>query len=51
MAGGDPRDRWDKIAVLLTPIGGLLTALSVAVVGVKGSQVLERRQGVTPEGL
>jgi hypothetical protein len=41
---GERTNFWDKIAVLLTPIGGLLTALSVAVVGVKGSQVLERRQ-------
>ena len=41
---GERRDFWDKIAVMMTPLGGLLTALSVAIVGVKGSQVLERRQ-------
>jgi hypothetical protein len=39
-----PRDRWDKVAVILQPLGGLLTALAVAIVGVKGSQVLDRRQ-------
>lgn len=39
-----PRDRWDKIAVLLTPLGGLLTALAVTLVGVEGSKMLDRRQ-------
>jgi hypothetical protein len=39
-----PKDFWDKISVVLQPLGGLLTALAVAVVGVKGSQVLDRRQ-------
>jgi len=38
------KDFWDKVAVVLQPLGGLLTALAVAVVGVKGSQVLDRRQ-------
>jgi hypothetical protein len=41
---GERKDFWDKVAVILTPIGGLLTAMAVAVVGVKGSQVLDRRQ-------
>ena len=42
---GDRRkkDRWDKVGVFFHPLGGLLTALSVAFVGVKGSEVLERR--------
>jgi len=39
-----PKDRWDKIAVLLAPMGGLLTALAVALVGVAGSRVIDRRQ-------
>ena len=39
-----PKDFWDKVAVVLQPLGGLLTALAVATVGVMGSQVLERRQ-------
>ena len=38
------KDFWEKLAVVLQPLGGLLTALAVAVVGVKGSQVLDRRQ-------
>jgi len=32
------------VAVFMQPLGGLLTALSVAFVGVLGSQVLDRRQ-------
>lgn len=41
---GEPKDRWDKLSVLLHPVGGLLTALAVAYVGMAGSQVLDRRQ-------
>lgn len=41
---GERKDFWDKVAVVVTPMGGLLTALAVTVVGVKGSQVLDRRQ-------
>ncbi len=40
----EKKDFWDKAGVLLHPVGGLLTALAVAVVGVKGSQVLDQRQ-------
>lgn len=40
------KDFWDKIAIVLHPLGGLLTALAVAFVGMKGSQLLERRQSV-----
>jgi hypothetical protein len=38
------KDRWDKIGVLLQPLGGLLTAIAVAYVGLMGSRVLEERQ-------
>jgi hypothetical protein len=41
---GEPKDFWDKLSVLLHPVGGLLTAISVAYVGLIGSQVLDRRQ-------
>lgn len=41
-----PRDFWDKFTIVLQPLGGLLTALAVTVVGVKGSRVLDRRQSV-----
>jgi len=40
------KDLWDKAAVFFHPLGGLLTALSVAFVGVKGSEVLDRRQSL-----
>ncbi len=40
------KDFWDKAAVLLHPVGGLLTAFAVAYVGMTGSQLLERRQSL-----
>src|SRR5262245_34208653 len=40
------KDFWDKVSVVLHPMGGLLTALAVTFVGVRGSQVLDRRQSV-----
>ena len=43
---GAPKDPWDKLAVLLHPLGGLLTALAVAIVGILGSRVLDRRQSM-----
>ena len=41
-----PKDRWDKIEVVLHPLGGLLTAIAVTAVGIMGSQVLNRRQAL-----
>jgi hypothetical protein len=38
------KDAWDKFGILLQPVGGLLTALAVAYVGLTGSRVLEDRQ-------
>jgi hypothetical protein len=38
------KDPWDKAAIVLQPIGGLLAALAVAGLGFFGSQFLERRQ-------
>ncbi len=40
----DQKSRWDKADVILKPVGGLLTALAVAAVGLYGSRVIERRQ-------
>ncbi len=40
------RDLWEKAGVLLHPVGGLMTALAVALVGMRGSQVLDRRQSI-----
>lgn len=36
--------RWEKLDVILKPVGGLLTALAVTLVGIVGSQALERRE-------
>src|SRR5262245_58174925 len=46
MADGEKpkKDLWDKVGVFFHPLGGLLTAISVAFVGMKGSEVLDRRQ-------
>lgn len=41
---GAPKDFWEKLTVVMQPLGGLLTAMAVAFVGMKGSQVLDRRQ-------
>ena len=38
------KDKWDKIAVLLHPVGGLLTAMAVASLGLIGSRALDRQQ-------
>ncbi|HQU34931.1 MAG TPA: hypothetical protein PLB88_11485, partial [Thermoanaerobaculaceae bacterium] len=38
------KDWWDKAAVILHPLGGLLAALAVAGLGFFGSQFLEKRQ-------
>ena len=42
--GGKDKDHWDKIGILLQPLGGLLTATAVAYVGLIGSRALEARQ-------
>ena len=39
-----PKDRWDKIKIVLSPLGGLLTALAVASLGFIGSRTVERQQ-------
>ncbi|MFN2635188.1 MAG: hypothetical protein ABR610_17405 [Thermoanaerobaculia bacterium] len=51
-AGGDDsnnprprRDGWDKAGIVLQPIGGLLTALAVAVLGFWTSSYLRAREG------
>lgn len=42
----DKKDGWERADVILKPVGGLFTALAVALVGYFGSQVLERRQAM-----
>ena len=41
---GKGKDSWDKAKVILEPVGGLLTAISVAALGFYGSRLLEQRQ-------
>ena len=43
---GNGKDRWDKLNVILQPVGGLLTALAVAGLGFFGSQFLNQRQAL-----
>lgn len=38
------RDSWSKAQILLAPVGGLLTALAVACLGIFGSSALNRKQ-------
>jgi hypothetical protein len=40
------KDFWEKLQIVVQPLGGLLTACAVAYVGMTGSQMLERRQSV-----
>lgn len=40
----DHKDRWDKLQIILAPVGGLLTALAVASLGFMGSRTIERQQ-------
>ncbi len=38
------RDTWDKVAIILQPVGGLLTAIAVAVLGFWTSSYLRERE-------
>ncbi len=40
------RDRWDKIDILMHPVGGLLTAAAIALLGFITSSALSQRQAV-----
>ncbi|HEY6948229.1 MAG TPA: hypothetical protein VI297_05365, partial [Gemmatimonadales bacterium] len=44
MEAPQKKDGWEKAAIVLQPVGGLLAALAVAGLGFFGSQFLERRQ-------
>jgi hypothetical protein len=39
-----PKDRWDRAQIILSPVGGLLTAIAVASLGFMGSRTMERQQ-------
>jgi hypothetical protein len=38
------KDAWDKIHIILAPVGGLLTAIAVASLGIMGSRALDQQQ-------
>src|SRR5512138_1493499 len=40
----EKRDFWDKLQIVMQPIGGLLTALTIALVSYVGSNYLSARQ-------
>ena len=40
------RDGWDKLDILMQPVGGLLTAVAIALLGFISSDSLNRRQAV-----
>ena len=44
--GDKERDGWDKAAIILQPVGGLLAALAVVGLGFFASNFLERRQAL-----
>ncbi len=46
MAQGERKDAWDKLAVILHPMGGLLTAAAIAVFGFVTSNVLNRQAAI-----
>ena len=41
---GAPKDFWDRLQIILSPLGGLLTAVAVASLGIFGSRTIERQQ-------
>src|SRR5437868_6000840 len=42
----EKKDAWERVDILLKPLGGLLTALAVGLVGYYGSQALNRSQAL-----
>jgi hypothetical protein len=40
------RDSWDKLAIILQPVGGLLTAMAIGLLGYFSSDFLNRRQAI-----
>jgi hypothetical protein len=46
MATEGKRDGWDKAAIVLQPVGGLLTAVAIALLGYFSSDYLNRRQAI-----
>lgn len=44
MTQGVQKDFWDRLQIILSPLGGLLTAIAVASLGIFGSRTVERQQ-------
>ena len=42
--GSNQKDFWDRLQIVLSPVGGLLTAIAVAMLGLIGSRTVERQQ-------
>jgi hypothetical protein len=42
--GSNQKDFWDRLQIVLSPVGGLLTAIAVAMLGIMGSRTVERQQ-------
>lgn len=40
----EKRDKWDKIQILMNPVGGLITALTIALISYLGSVYLNNKQ-------
>jgi hypothetical protein len=40
------RDAWDKVAIILQPLGGLLTAMAIALLGYMSSNFLNQRSAI-----
>jgi hypothetical protein len=40
------RDIWDKISIIVQPLGGLFTALAIALLGFRSTEFLNRRQSI-----
>jgi hypothetical protein len=38
------KDAWDKVHIILAPVGGLLTAIAVASLGIMGGRALDQQQ-------
>jgi hypothetical protein len=44
--GRPQRDFWDKLHILVQPLGGLFTAMAIGILGFKSSEFLDRRQAI-----
>lgn len=42
--GNNEKDRWDKLAIIFKPLGGLIAAVLVAGIGYYGNSYLEKKQ-------